>query len=120
YFAAQPESKPGAIFANGLCLGLMQGAVAIIGGFIALPWLLRSQAGSVVGAGRIFLLVIPISLITQYGIGILQGQMRIVAFNWLRVILPAGYLLGTVVLIASGRLALLNIVFLHLLLNVIV
>ena len=120
YFAALPESKPEAIFANGLWLGLTQGAVAIFGGFIALPWLLHSQAGSVVGAGRIFLLVIPISLITQYGISILQGRMRIVAFNWLRLILPAGYLLGTVVLIASGGLALLNIIFLHLLLNVIV
>ncbi len=120
YFAALPESRPQAIFANGLWLGPTQGAVAIVVGFIALPWLLRSQAGSVVGAGRIYLLVIPISLITQYGISILQGQMRIVAFNWLRVILPAGYLLGTVVLIASGGLALLNIIFLHLLLNVIV
>jgi O-antigen/teichoic acid export membrane protein len=120
YFAALPESKPRAIFANGLWLGLTQGAVAIIGGFIALPWLLRSQAGSVVGAGRIFLLVIPISLIAQYGLSILQGQMRIVAFNWLRLILPAGYLLGTVVLIAFGALALVNIIFLHLLLTVVV
>jgi O-antigen/teichoic acid export membrane protein len=120
YFAALPESKPQAIFANGLWLGLTQGAVAILIGFVALPWLLRSQAGSVIGVGRIFLLVIPISLITQYGISILQGQMRIVAFNWLRLILPAGYLLGTVVLIASGGLTLLNIILLHLLLNVIV
>jgi O-antigen/teichoic acid export membrane protein len=120
YFAALPESKPEAIFPNGLWLGLTQGAVAIIVGFVALPWLLRSQAGSVVSAGRIFLFVIPISLITQYGISILQGQMRIVSFNWLRLILPAGYLLGTVLLIASGGLEVFNIIYLHLLLNVIV
>jgi len=120
YFAALPESKPQAIFANGLWLGLTQGAVAIIVGFIALPWLLRSQAGPVVTAGRVFLLVIPISLIAQYGVSLLQGQMRIAVFNWLRVILPAGYLFGTFILIVFGRLALLNIILLHLLLSIIV
>jgi len=120
YFAALPESKPQAIFANGLWLGLSQGAAAILVGFAALPWLLRSQTGEVVVAGRVYLLVIPISLIIQYGISILQGQMRIVAFNRLRLILPAGYLVGTIILMLAGQLALLNIILLHLLLNVIV
>lgn len=120
YFAALPESKPQAIFANGLWLGLTQGAVAILIGFAALPWLLRSQTASVVTAGRVFLLVIPISLIAQYGVSILQGQMRIMVFNWLRGIVPAGYVLGTFILIVFGRLTLLNIILLHLFLSIIV
>jgi O-antigen/teichoic acid export membrane protein len=119
YFAALPDSRPRAIFANGLWLGLAQAAMAMLVGFVALPWLLRSQAGSVVGAGRLFLLVIPFSLITQYAVSILQGRMRIAAFSWLRVILPAGYLAGTVMLILWGGLTLSNIVLLHLFLNVI-
>jgi len=119
YFAALPGSKPQAIFANGLWLGLTQGAFAILVGFAALPWLLRIQTAEVVGAGRVYLLVIPLSLVTQYGVSILQGQMRIVAFNRLRLILPAGYLLGTIILMLTGHLALLNIILLHLLLNVI-
>ena len=117
YFAALPDSKPRAIFADGLWLGLAQGAIAILVGFVALPWLLRSQEDAVVDAARLFLIVIPISLITQYAMSILQGRMRIAAFNWLRVILPAGYLLGTVLLIFFGGLTLSNIIFLHLFLN---
>jgi len=112
YFAALPESKPQAIFANGLWLGLTQGAVAILIGFVALPWLLRSQAGSVVAASKMFLVIIPIALITQYGVSILQGRMRIAAFNWLRLIVPAGYLSGTCILIVLGRLTLSNIILL--------
>lgn len=119
YFAALPDSKPRAIFANGLWLGLTQGAIAMLVGFVVLPWLLGSQTESVVDASRLFLVIIPISLITQYAVSILQGRMRIAAFNWLRVILPAGYLSGTVMLKVSGLMTLHNIIVLHLFLQVI-
>ena len=117
YYAALPESKPQTLLANGLWMALTQGAVAILIGFVALPWLLGSQAGSVVTASRAFLLIIPIALITQYGGSILQGRMRIAAFNWLRLILPAGYMLGTCILIVLGRLTLSNIILVLLLLH---
>lgn len=120
YFAALPESRPDSLFANATLLGIMQGIVASAIGFAILPWVLRSQTSEVISAGRLFLLVIPISLITQYGVSILQGQMRISAFNWLRMILPTGYLVGTVILLIAGRLSLFSIIFLHLLLNSIV
>ena len=120
YFAALPESRPRQIFANASWLAPAQGAVAILAGFVALPWLLHSQTESVINASRIYLLMIPISLLIQYGGSVLQGRMRIAAFNWLRIILPAGYLIGTVVLMLAGRLTLLNIILLHLLLNFIV
>ncbi|HWN99349.1 MAG TPA: oligosaccharide flippase family protein, partial [Blastocatellia bacterium] len=117
YYAAFPESKPRTLFANGVWLALTQGAIAILVGFVALPWLLRSQGGSVIAAGRAFLLIIPIALITQYSGSILQGRMRIASFNWLRLILPAGYVLGTCILIVLGRLTLPNIILILLLLH---
>ena len=120
YFTALPESRPRQILANAMWLAPTQGAVAILAGFFTLPWLLHSQTAAVIAASRIYLLVIPLSLLVQYGISILQGQMRIITFNWLRIILPAGYLTGTVVLMLAGRLTLLNIIILHLLLNVVV
>lgn len=120
YFAALPESKPQQIFANACWLAPLQGTVAIVAGYVTLPWLLHSQTAEVVNASRIYLLIIPPSLLIQYGTSILQGQIRIAAFNWLRIILPAGYLTGTVILMLLGRLALLNIIMLHLLLTVIV
>lgn len=119
YFSARPESRPQQIFANASWLAPIQGAVAILAGFVALPWLLHSQTAEVVTASKVYLLVIPISLLAQYGISILQGQMRIAAFNWMRLILPVGYLTGTVILMLAGRLTLFNIILLHLLLNLI-
>ena len=120
YFAALPESRPDALFANSTLLGIAQGVLAFIIGFAVLPLVLRSQSPDVVSAGRLYLLVIPVSLITQYGVSIVQGRMRISSFNWLRTILPAGYLTGTVILMLIGRLDLLNIIILHLFLNLIV
>ncbi|MEN3334578.1 MAG: hypothetical protein V7641_3943 [Blastocatellia bacterium] len=120
YFAALPESRPQAIFANALGLGLAQGALAILIGFVVLPGLLRSQTSAVVTTSRVYLLVIPLSLLTQYGTSILQGRMRIAAFNWLRMVVPAGYLIGTIILLLTGRLTLLNLILLLLLLNAIV
>lgn len=120
YFAALPESRSQTIFANGLILAAVQSLVVLPLAFVAIPWLLRSQTPSVISAARLYLLVIPLSLVTQYGVSILQGRMHIRAFNWLRIILPVGYLIGTVALIAVGRLTLLNIVILHLSLNLIV
>lgn len=40
--------------------------------------------------------------------------MQMSAFNWLRMIIPFGYLTGTVALAMAGKLILLNIVILHL------
>lgn len=119
YFAALPGSKPTPIFVNATFLSVAQSVAAFIVGFAALPLLLHSQTASVVGVSRLYLLVIPISLVAQNGSSILQGRLRISTFNWLRTILPAGYLIGTIILVIIGRLGLLNIIILHLCLNVV-
>ena len=120
YFAALPGSKPTPIFVNATVLSFAQSVAAFIVGFAALPLLLHSQTASVVSVSRLYLLVIPLSLVTQYGVSILQGRLRISAFNWLRTVLPAGYLIGTIILMITGRLGLLNIIVLHLCLNVVI
>jgi O-antigen/teichoic acid export membrane protein len=112
YFAALPESKPQAIFGNGALMAVAQGSFAMVIGFVLLPSLLRTQPEAVIAASRLFLLIIPIGLITQYGLSILQGQLRIAVVNQLRLILPAGYLFSTVILILSHRLTLSNIIVL--------
>jgi O-antigen/teichoic acid export membrane protein len=117
YFAAARATKLQPIFSNAMALALIQSAVALLVGYIALPYLLRSQSANVVSTARLYLLVIPITLSAQYGTSILQGRMQMTAFNWLRVIIPFGYLVGTVAMAMSGRLVLLNIVLLHLALN---
>lgn len=117
YFAALPESKPQHIFSNAALLGVAQGLLAFAVGFVAMPLFLSSQNSVVVSAARAYLLVIPLGLITQYAVSILQARMRISAFNWLRMISPVGYLIGTAVLMLSGHLVVLYIILLHLCLN---
>src|SRR5207302_11300785 len=50
----------------------------------------------------------------QYCMSILQGRMQILRFNFLRIIIPTGYLIGTVALLSAHRLTLKSIIVLHL------
>ena len=117
YFSALPKSNPNKILSNAVFLATAQGVIAVFIGFIALPSLLHSQTDAVIGAGRLFLAVVPFGLLTQYGLSILQGLMHLNKFNWLRLVLPVGYLIGTVVLLASGKLTLLNVILIQLTLS---
>ncbi|HZE73090.1 MAG TPA: polysaccharide biosynthesis C-terminal domain-containing protein [Pyrinomonadaceae bacterium] len=120
YFTSLSDSKPQIVFNTAIVFGLILSAVALPIGYLALPALLKSQSSQVISLSRLFLLVIPISLIAQLGTGVLQGRLQIVELNWLRTLIPLGYLMGTLVLIILGRLLLINILILHLLLNTIV
>jgi O-antigen/teichoic acid export membrane protein len=117
YFSSIPDSKPQIVFNNAIVMGLILSGIVLPLGLLALPYLLRSQSLHVISASQAYLLVIPLSLVTQFGLGILQGRMRLVELNWLRVIIPAGYLAGSVVLMALGRLNLIHILGLHLMLS---
>lgn len=114
YFAALPDSKTEIIFANVMVLALLQASVAMGVGFFVLPWLLASQSAYVLTSSRLYLFLIPMSLATQYCTSILQGKMQMLRFNFLRVILPAGYLVGALALTGAQRLTVRNIIVLHL------
>jgi O-antigen/teichoic acid export membrane protein len=114
YFTAARPTQLQPIFTNAMALALVQSAVAVLIGYFALPYLLSSQSANVINTARLYLLVIPVTLSTQYGTGILQGRMQMSVFNWLRMIVPFGYLAGSVALGMAGKLVLVNIVILHL------
>jgi O-antigen/teichoic acid export membrane protein len=119
YFSSVPDARPRVVLNNAILMGLLLSGVALPLAFIALPILLKSQSAYVISASRAYLIVIPLSLITQFGMGVLQGRMRLVELNWLRVIIPTGYLAGTIVLMAMGRLTLIHILILHMGLSVV-
>lgn len=114
YFAASHATKLQSIFSNAMALALIQSLVAVAVGYAALPFLLHSQSANVINSARLFLLVIPVTLSAQYATSILQGRMHMTAFNWLRTIIPFGYLVGTIAMAMSGRLVVINIILLHL------
>jgi O-antigen/teichoic acid export membrane protein len=120
YFSSLPGANASVVLGNSLWLGVLLSCFAIAIGLVAMPWLLHSQLLAVVSASRWYLLVIPLSLFSQFGISVLQARLRLKALNWLNAVIPAGYLLGTIVLMGLGKLVLINIVQLHLCLNLLV
>lgn len=118
YFASLPQAKPSLVLGNAVVLGIVLSAGAAIVGYVALPWLLKSQSSTVIAGSRLYLLVIPLSLITQFGTSVLQGRLKMSAVNRLRMIIPIGYLIGTLSFIALDGLTLFNILILHLSLNI--
>jgi len=120
YFSSLPGANVRVVLGHSVWLGILLSAFAVAIGLFAMPWLLHSQSPAVVSASRWYLLVIPISQLSQYGISVLQSQLRLKALNWMNTIIPVGYLLGTIIFMALGKLVLINIVRLHLGLNLLV
>jgi len=117
FFAASSGSQS-RLLASASVLALIQGLAGAAVGFFLLPLLLASQHANVVDAGRVYLLVVPISLVTLCAVGVLQGSLRILAFNVVRLILPAGYLAGALLLVFLHVATPLTIVLLHVLLSI--
>jgi O-antigen/teichoic acid export membrane protein len=117
YFSALPESKPESVLAVSLVLAFLQTLFLLPISFAVLPWLLSRQSPSVIKDGRLFLLIVPIGLVAQYGISILQGRLHFLSFNLIRTIIPIGYLAGVLAFRAAGNLTLHNIIVLHIVLQ---
>ena len=120
YHASLPEAQLGRILGTAWAAGLLQSMAGLTVGYFALPPLLAAQDASVLAAARMYLLVIPVSLLSLYAIGVLQARMRFRAFNALRLVTPLGYLIGVVAMQLLDHAAIRSIVLLHVVLNVIV
>lgn len=91
YFAALPGAEPGKVLGTALACAGVQSAIAMGIGYVVLPYLLAKQVPAVVAISRIFLWVIPVSLISQYCLSVLQARLRFSVFNAIRLVIPVGY-----------------------------
>lgn len=120
YHSALPDASPGTVFWTATAFAAIQSAVAITIGWFAMPILLATQTEVVVRASRWFLFVIPLALVSQYGLSTLQARLRFGHFNVIRAIVPIGYVTGIVALHLAGRLDPTNVVLVQLGLNLVV
>jgi O-antigen/teichoic acid export membrane protein len=118
YHAAQPEIRTPDLVANAIILALVQGAVGMTVGYAIMPWVLHSQPSAVIQSSRWYLLVIPISLLSQYGCSLLQARLHFSVLNSVRMVIPAGYVIGLLALKWSSVLTFQRVVNLQLILNV--
>lgn len=119
YYSAAARAQSAAIFTHGLLFAAAYSAALCPLGYLAMPWLLAEAHGeATVAAARLFLLTIPLLGLVEFNAAILQGQRRFTAYNALRLIVPAGFLLGTTALALGDALTIRRIIVLHLVLSV--
>lgn len=119
YFTASLQYSSRDIYYNASLLAFFQGGLAFLCGYLALPWLLSNQELRVIEASQIYMVVIPVSLLTQYGLSVLQGNMKLITLNLARIIIPIGYLVGTLFLVTASAISVYNIILVHIFLNII-
>ena len=120
YFAARADAAPGRVLGTALACAGVQSVLAMAVGYVVLPLLLARQSAAVIADGRAYLWVIPVSLMSQYGLGVLQARLRFAAFNWIRLLNPAGYVVAVLALAQARALTVSHALEAQLGLNVVV
>jgi O-antigen/teichoic acid export membrane protein len=85
YLSGKAGGDASPILSSALAFGIVQSVVLILLGTLLLPLLLAGNAAMALGAALYYLWLIPLNLLTQYGIGLLQGRMSLSAFNFARL-----------------------------------
>jgi O-antigen/teichoic acid export membrane protein len=113
YHAAGRRDAPGEVLGTSLAMSTVQGAVAVAVGYLAMPYLLASQSPSTIALSRHYLWLLAPVLWTNFGWSILQAQLRISAYNAMRLVTPLGYFAGTVIMTYTGWISVQNVIYLQ-------
>lgn len=109
YFAGKNDrDELSHILGSTLLAGLIQSILLIGTGFLILPVLMSQHRSEVVAITRIYLLFIPLNLISQYLLAVFQGRLRMGIFNLVRFLVSASYTAVVLILAFLGRLTVLN------------
>jgi O-antigen/teichoic acid export membrane protein len=100
-----------AVWTAGTLLGLLQTAVVILTGLAVLPMVLHAYSASVRHLALSFLGFTPIIVFVGQPPSILQGRVKMTAYNAIRSVAPATYAVGLAILFLLGRRSLSDVVF---------
>jgi O-antigen/teichoic acid export membrane protein len=118
YYAARRTTSPGTLLGTILALGAAQSAVLVSIGAVVVPTVLSSHSTSTVDSARLFLTVIPLSLLNLYVMGLLNGLQRYGWFQALRLLVIAGTATGILICRLAGVLTVRTAVVVYLASNV--
>jgi O-antigen/teichoic acid export membrane protein len=110
YSIARDSSASRALARLGLSFALPQALLLIAFQALWLLLILRGDPHQVRVAGWLTLVLVPAMLAQQYGLGLLQGHLRLRLFNGLRLLPWLLYALGVAALFAVGEHAIVPIV----------
>lgn len=111
-FAARSNSDAKKVLSSSLVFGAMLSIVLVPLAYVILPFLLGNQQPEVVHASRVLLFAVPVVLVGEFVVNLLRARMLIGLYNLGRLVVPAGYLSGTILLYLTDKLSVMNIVIL--------
>jgi len=91
YLSGKEGGDTSPILSSALAFGAVQSLALMLLGTLLLPLLLVGNAAMALSAALLYLWLIPLNLLTQYGIGLLQGRTNLSAFNVARLSLHIAY-----------------------------
>jgi O-antigen/teichoic acid export membrane protein len=91
YLSGKEGNNASPILSSALAVGAVQSVVLMLLGILLLPLLLVGNAAAALSAALYYLWLIPLSLLAQYAIGLLQGRMNLLAFNIARLSVQVAY-----------------------------
>lgn len=103
YRLASGEDRRGAAFGSAIALSLLSGALLGAATYFVVPWFLPVGKQREIGLAHLYLWIIPLSGLLNTSMGSLRGLNRLQAWNVIRVMPGAMWLLA---LVATSRLRL--------------
>lgn len=91
YLSGREGADASPILTSALAVGAVQSVILMLLGILVLPQLLVGNAAPALSAALYYLWLIPLYLVAQYSIGLLQGRMNLVAFNIARLSVQVAY-----------------------------
>jgi O-antigen/teichoic acid export membrane protein len=101
---SQNPEHGGRLMTSWLLAALPLSIAAIVGAEILLPTLFGAQTAEAIHIARIYAPLILINVISVIFIGILLGDQRFLAYNAVRILIPAVTVLGYLVFLVAGDL----------------
>ena len=117
YFTAQPISNKNTIWSNLLIVSFIQSIVGILIGYFIISSYLQKYNAVIINLGYLYLLTVPLGLISMYATYMLQGASYFKVTNLLKCIVPVGYCLSVIVLKYYQNLTIENLVYVQIIIQ---
>lgn len=92
YFSGKLREDAGRVMGTALVIGLFQGLLGYLIGWLLIPIVLSAQNSSVIDMSRWYLLIVLVGIGISYSTFVLQGSARFLAWNISRIIGSVCYL----------------------------
>jgi O-antigen/teichoic acid export membrane protein len=118
YLTSRRPEQARQIGATGLWLAAAQSMAVVSAGCALVPLVLSRYGSGAIVASRLYLLWVPLTMLTLAGMAVMRGRMSLVAFNAVRIIVIVTTVSGLLAVFALGRLTVIAIIDVYVAANI--